>query len=28
MYARDAGLDARAFDHERAAEIWLRYGAD
>jgi len=26
MYAREAGLDARAFDHERAAEIWLRYG--
>ena len=28
MHAREAGLDARAFDHERAAEIWLRYGAD
>lgn len=27
MYAREAGLDARAFDHERTAEIWLRYGA-
>lgn len=26
MNAREAGLDARAFDHERAAEIWLRYG--
>lgn len=26
LYAREAGLDARAFDHERTAELWLRYG--
>lgn len=26
IYAREYGLDARAFDHERVAGIWLRYG--
>lgn len=26
IFARDAGFDARVFDDEHAAEIWLRYG--
>ena len=26
IFARDAGFDARVFDDERAAELWLRYG--
>lgn len=27
IFARDAGFDARVFDDERTAELWLRYGA-
>lgn len=28
IYAREAGLDARAFSDEGVAQRWLRYGAD
>lgn len=28
IYAREAGLDARAFADEGVAERWLRYGSD
>ena len=28
IYAREAGIDARAFSDEGVAERWLRYGAD
>jgi hypothetical protein len=27
IYAKEAGLDARVFEDERAASLWLRYGA-
>lgn len=26
IFARDAGFDARVFDDEHAADLWLRYG--
>ena len=26
IFAREAGFDARVFDDEHAAELWLRYG--
>jgi hypothetical protein len=26
IFARDAGFEARVFDNEPAAEIWLKYG--
>lgn len=28
IFAREAGIDARAFDEAGAAERWLRYGVD
>ena len=27
IHAREAGLDARVFDNETVAELWLRYGS-
>lgn len=26
IFAREAGIEARVFEHEALAEIWLRYG--
>ena len=26
IFARDAGIEAKVFEHEALAEIWLRYG--
>lgn len=28
IYSREAGLDARVFDNETLADLWLRHGAD
>ena len=27
IFARDAGIEARVFENETLAEVWLRYGA-
>ena len=26
IFAREAGIEAKVFEHEALAEIWLRYG--
>lgn len=28
IFARDAGIEARVFESERMADLWLRYGGD
>jgi hypothetical protein len=28
IFAREAGFDARVFDNETTAELWLRYGSN